>query len=177
VTSEPRTTASSYRSAGWAAIASGVIGLAAYGCLLSAVLTRDSWFLSRYVYLMFKANQVGFILQLLLLIPAAAGLQKLSQQQSPGISRAALNVGIGALALAVVSLLLGIVGILPEGYSFTTLGMVGVGLIVVNWRLSGVMPRWLRWLGMTVGSGVLIFGSYAPIYAMFVDSLFQNTGS
>jgi hypothetical protein len=31
VTSEPRTTASSYRSAGWAAIASGVIGLAAYG--------------------------------------------------------------------------------------------------------------------------------------------------
>jgi hypothetical protein len=171
VTSEPRTTASSYRSAGWAAIASGVIGLAAYGCLLSAVLTRDSWFLSRYVYLMFKANQVGFILQLLLLIPAAAGLQKLSQQQSPGISRAALNAGIGALALAVVSLLLGIVSILPEGYSFTTLGMVGVWLIIVNWRLSRVMPRWLRWLGMTVGLGVLIFGSYAPIYAMFVDSV------
>ena len=75
---------------------------------------------------MFKANQVGFILQLLLLIPAAAGLQKLSQQQSPDISRATLNVGIGALVLAVVSLLLGIVSILPEGYSFITLGMVGV---------------------------------------------------
>jgi hypothetical protein len=119
---------------------------------------------------MFKANQVGFILQLLLLIPAAAGLQKLSQQQSPGISRAALNAGIGALALAVVSLLLGIVSILPEGYSFTTLGMVGVWLIVVNWRLSGVMPRWFRWLG-TTALGVLIFGSYAPIYAMFVDSV------
>ena len=163
------TTTPSHRSAGWAAIASGVIGLAAYGCLLSAVLTRDSWFLSRYVYLMFKANQVGFILQLLLLIPAAAGLQKLSQQKSPGINRATLNVGIGALALAVVSLLLGIVSILPEGYFFTTLGMVGVWLIVVNWRLSRGNIRRIRWFGMTVGVGVLIFGSYAPIYAIFVD--------
>jgi hypothetical protein len=34
----------------------------------------------------------------------------------------------------------------------------GIWLIVVNWRLSGSLPGWLRWLGMIVGLGLVLVG-------------------
>src|SRR5680860_742140 len=106
----------SYRTAGRAAIGSGVIGIIAYGFLFTAVTSRTDWVISNYVYLMFKAHDIGVIIQFLLLIPAVFGLRELSQAKPQGMSRTTLNVGIGALLFTAVFLLLGIVKILSDGH-------------------------------------------------------------
>ena len=45
----------SSRNVGMAAITSGVIGIAAFGLILDAVLTRVSWIPSDRVYMLFDA--------------------------------------------------------------------------------------------------------------------------
>ena len=96
----------SYRSAGWAAIASGIIGIIAFGFLITAVLTRTSMEITAPVYFMFRAHDVAVILQLLLIIPVAFALHKFSMQLHSEMSRTTLAVGIGALLFTVLFLLL-----------------------------------------------------------------------
>jgi hypothetical protein len=69
----------SYRNVGMAAIASGVIGIAASGLLMYAVLTRVSWIPSARIYMLFNAHDIGVALQFLLLISVAFGLRTLSR--------------------------------------------------------------------------------------------------
>ncbi len=159
----------SYRTAGWAAIGSGAIGLMAYGFLFTAVTSRTDWVISNYVYVMFRAHDIGVIIQFLLLIPVVFGLFKLSQAKPQGMNRTTLNVGIGALLFTAVFLLLGIVKILVDGHYTVPQGVFGVWLMVVNWRLSGVLPNGLRWFGIVVGLGLLIVATFVPGYAIFVD--------
>jgi len=163
------TTKLSYRTAGWAAIGSGTIGLMAYGFLFTAVTSRTDWVISNYVYLMFMAHDIGVIIQFLLLIPVVFGLFKLSQAKPQGMNRTTLNVGIGALLFTAVFLLLGIVKILGDGHYTIPQGVFGVWLMVANWRLSGVLGKGLRWFGIVVGLGLLIVSLFIPGYAIFVD--------
>lgn len=69
------------------AITSGVTGLVAFVFLIIAVTTRGTWTLSSRVYLLFRAHDLAVVLQLLLLIPVAHRLQKLSGQNPPDIGR------------------------------------------------------------------------------------------
>src|SRR5262249_35739246 len=61
----------SSRIVGMAAIASGVIGIAAFGLLMDAVLTRVSWIPPARIYMLFGAHDIGVALQFLLLISVA----------------------------------------------------------------------------------------------------------
>ena len=162
-------TPTAFRSAGRSAIISGIIGLMAYGFLLTAVLTRTSWVPSDFVYIMFRAHDAAVIFQLLFMIPVLSGLQKLSQNYSAGLRQTTLRVGIGALLCTALFLLLGMIKIFSDGHYTVPLGVFGGWMMVVNWRLMGTVSRALCWFGMIVGLGLVIFGSFFPGYAIFVD--------
>src|SRR5258705_3000029 len=104
-----------YRKAGWAAITSGVIGIVAYGLLMTAVKTRTGWIDERAV-LFFKAHDIGTIFQFLLLAIVPLGLQKLSRKTPPGMSKATLATGVGAILFVALLLLLGIARIVSDGF-------------------------------------------------------------
>jgi hypothetical protein len=150
----------SYRNAGMAAIASGVIGIAAFGLLMDAVMTRVSWIPPARIYMLFSAHDIGVALQFLLLISVAFGLQTLSRQSPPGLSKATFATGVGAVIFVVLLVLLGVGNkIVSNGFYMFPQGIFGIWLIVVNWCLSGSLPEWLRWLGMTVGLGLALVGT------------------
>lgn len=161
------TTGSPYRSAGWAAVLSGVIGIMAFGFLITAVMTRTEMALSRPIYLMFRAHDIAVVLQFLLMIPVAFALHKLSQ----GMSRATLAVGIGTLSFTVLLLLLAFVGIIADALYMFPQGIFGVWLIFVCWSMHGTLSRGLRWLGMLVGFGLMLVGTFPVGYIIFVDTL------
>lgn len=93
---EAMTTGWTYRSAGRAAITSGVFGIMALGILIVAVAYMVKWNpdLSGFVNRLFKAHHVGVILQSLFMIPVAFGLHTLASRRFPGVSRATLAVGV-----------------------------------------------------------------------------------
>ena len=100
----------SYRKAGWTAIASGVIGIAAFGLLMTAVTTRASWIPSDKVWMLFNAHDLGVALQFLLLLFAIFGLRTLADQTPPGLGKAAFATGVWAVIFAVSSYFSGSVG-------------------------------------------------------------------
>jgi hypothetical protein len=93
-----------YRSAGRAAIASGVSALVTFGLLFLAVnimlARRPEQF--GLVDLMFKAHKIGIICQYLFMIPVAIGLHRIASQRFPGMSRAYVAVGVVSLSLIVI---------------------------------------------------------------------------
>jgi hypothetical protein len=150
----------SNRNVGMAAIASGVIGIAAFGLLMDAVYTRVSWIPPARIYMLFNAHDIGVALQFLLLISVAFGLRTLSRQSPPGLSKATFATGVGAVIFVVLLVLLGVGDkIVSNGFYMFPQGIFGIWLIVVNWRLSGSLPGWLRWLGMIVGLGLALVGT------------------
>jgi len=161
-------TVSPSRYAGTLAIASGVIGLVALVLLIVAVTTRSTWTLSSRVYLLFRAHDIAVVLQLLLLIPVALRLQRPSRQNSSGIGRNTVAWGIGTLCLTAILLLLGTCRVVNDMAYMLPQGLFGWCLILANSRLSGVLPRWLRYLGMVVGFGLVLVGIVFPGLALFV---------
>jgi hypothetical protein len=164
----------SYRKAGWAAIASGLIGIAAFGLLITATTTRTSWIPSDKILMLFNAHDLGVALQFLLLLFAIFGLRTLADQTPPGLGKAAFATGVWAVIFAVLFVLLGVGGkIVSNGVYMFPQGILGAWLIAVNWRLSGALPGWQRWFGMIVGLGLVLTGiCFVGIaYVYFPESL------
>ena len=161
-------TPSPYRSAGWAAIASGTVGLIAFALLITAVTSRSSWILDSRVYLLFRAHDIGVVLQFLLMIPVALGLRRLSLTSRRPITAATLATGIGAILFVVLLLLLGMGKIVSDMFYMLPLGVFGVWLIVILWRLAETLPRWLRYFGIVVGLGLALVGTVFPGLVLFV---------
>lgn len=154
------------RIADWSAIASGVIGILAFGSMAAAVFVR----LSNYPpELLFRINDVGVILQSLLMIPVALALWRLSRRRPPAMSRATLAFGIVALWLTVIWLALIFVDLAWDAVYNIPQGLIGVWLMLVNRRLSGVLGRGVRWLGTIAGFGMVLVGQFPITYAIFVE--------
>lgn len=164
-------TGSTYRFAGWAAIASGVFGIIAFGSLIAYLTTTPTEILESKVVLklgfmppmsrlLLTSSDVGFMLQALIMIPVALALHDFGRQRSPGASRAAVTMGI--IALCSVALLRLLYHVNPEvsGILFMgPTGFVGVWLIVVNCLVAGVLSRGLRITGTVAGVGWVIQGA------------------
>lgn len=163
----------SYRKAGWSAIASGIIGIAAFALLITAVTTRVEWIPSDRVWMLFNAHDIGVALQFLLLVPAIFGLQTLSQEFPPALGKAVLRTGVWILIFVVVFILLGIgQKIVSNMHYMFPQGLFGLWLVVVNWRLSGSLPAWLRWFGIILGLGLVLTGvSFVGICFVYPDML------
>ena len=157
-----------YRNAAWAAIVSGVLGLAAFALLITAVTSRTTWIRSDRVYLLFRAHDIGVVLQFLLLIPLALGLRRLSQTSRSPISSVSLATGIGAILFTVLLLLLGTAKVVSDMFYMLPQGIFGVWLIVILWRLAGSLPSWLRYFGIFVGLGLALVGTVFPGLVFFV---------
>lgn len=180
--------APSMRKTGWLAVSSAVVGLVAIVFLIAAVTARSTWSISSHVYLLFRAHDIGVVLQFILLIPLALGLQKLSRRNHPGISNGSIAWGVGAICLVALLLLLGVGKVVNDMFYMLPQGVFGAWLIFVSVRLSSLLPRWLRVFGMIVGFGLLLVGTVFPGLAAFVypnmlkipavpvdDEAFQNT--
>ena len=94
---------SQYRYAGWAAIASGIIGYIAFGFLVAFLIPHLTEHLRGGILI--RSHDMGVILQFLLLIPVVFGLHKLLCHRSPRMSQAMLITGIGALSFTILFLL------------------------------------------------------------------------
>ena len=164
-------TGSTYRSAGWAAITSGAFGIMAFGFLFVGVNTMLKMRPESYglVDLMFKTHHVGVILQYLFMIPVVFELHTLARQGFPGVSRATLAVGVVALWFTVLGALLFIVNVVADDLYLVPQGVLGVWLMIVNRRLSSVLPRGITRFGAVVGFGLLLVGIFPLAYAIFVD--------
>ena len=169
MTTQTSTTVSPYRSAGRAAIASGIIGILAYGFLVGYLVVRTQDMETGMVIV--RIHDVGVIFQFLLMISVAVALYKLSQQQYPGMTRLTLYFGIGAISFTALFLLLGFPKILADVLYMFPQGVFGLWLMVVCWRMSGILSGGLRWFGMVVGLGLVLVGTFPLGYAIFVDKI------
>lgn len=159
----------SYRTAGWAAISSGIIGILAYGFLIGYLAVRNQDMQTGILIVRF--HDAGVILQFFLLIPVASALFKLSQQLHNGITRTTLNIGIGALSFTALFLLLDFPKIIADVLYMFPQGVFGVWLIIVCWRMKGIFSQGLRWFGIVVGLGLALVGIFPLGFAIFVDKI------
>ena len=159
----------SYRSAGRSAIASGVIGILAYGFLIGYLATRNEDAQNGVVPI--RVHDFCVILQFLFLIPVVFAFYKLIQEHSPNTLRAMLNVGVGTLCFTSLFLLLIFPRVLADVLYMFPQGIFGIWIMIACWRLKGLISKWLRWFGIIVGFGLTLVGTFPLGYAIFVDSI------
>ena len=171
--SEATTVGSPYRSAGRAAITSGVFGILGLGVLIVAVayMIKSNPEFSGFVDLMFRTHHVGVILQSVFMIPVVFGLDTLARQRFPSVSRATLAVGVGSQSSIVLLAVLFLFNVVADDLYTVPQGVFGVWLMVINRRSASVLPRGLTWFGTVVGFGLLLVGTFPLAYAVFVDPI------
>lgn len=161
----------SYRSSAWSVITSGILGVIAHAFLMYAVLGRSSGALiqSEYV-MMFKWHDGVAMFQFLFLIPLVFAFHGLSLQRD-AMSRTTRMIGIISMSFVAFTLLMVFPGVLSNGIYAFPQAIVGGWLIVVSWQLAGLFPRALRWSGIVIGLGLIIFGMFLVGYTLFVDPI------
>jgi hypothetical protein len=158
-------TESTYRSTGWSAIASGVVGIVSFVCLIAYLTTQVDQFIQSGVMppagrILLTTNYVGVLVQALLMVPVAFAVSTLMRDKTPTASRIFLVVGIVALlGVALARLLLLFSPAVSDILFMGPMGFVGVWLIAVNWLSAGVISRVLRITGMIAGLGLTILGA------------------
>lgn len=157
------------RLAAWAATASGIIGVMALGLLIAAVQAHVAEVESElaagrmqkgvWEVRLFRSQDVGLILQALLMIPVVSALPALGAQRFTGLNQATSGLGVVAHVALALALVLNFV--FPDGSDMlymVPLGVVGLWLIIVNWLLSGTFSPGLRRTGMVAGIGLVVIG-------------------
>ncbi len=157
-----------HRTWGWAAIGSGIMGILAIVSLIAYLIARESN--PDTGILMNRLHDMGVILQFLLLIPIAIGLQRLLQTQNHTGSMGSPLFVVLILCLVIVSLLLIFPKIVSDILYMVPQGIFGGWLIFINLRLKGIISKGIRWFGILVGSGLLLVGLFPLGFALFVDS-------
>lgn len=160
----------SYRLAGWAAIASGAIGLLAHGFLWAFLVSRLSGGDERTCMPLLRTHDAGVIFQALFLIPVVIALGGVGGQHSRGGGRATVAMGVMAASLIVLSLLLVFVNVATDGTFMVSQGVLGIWLIVASRLASNGLPRYLKWLGTVAGVGLVLVAAFGIGYFIFVDS-------
>jgi hypothetical protein len=163
------TTGPSYRSAGCAAITSGAIGLIAYGFLWAFLIARLSGANEQTFVPLVRTHDVAVILQSIFLIPLVLTLGAIVGERSPDARRPIVVLGVAALSLMILSLVLITANLISDGFFMLFQGLLGMWLIVVNRRVSGVFPRGLTRFGIVVGVGLAIVAVFPIGFAVFVD--------
>lgn len=159
----------SYRSTGIYAITSGIIGVFAFGFLITYLIIRDQKFEESIYFL--RLHDFGAVLQFLFLIPVVKGLYRLLQKQSFKITRISFIIGVGSLLLTALFLLLTTPKIMADVLYLFPQGIFGACLVFFNWHLKGVLSKGIRWFGIIVGAGLILAGIFPVGYAIFVDTI------
>lgn len=160
-----------YRFAGRAAIASGVIGIMAFGFLITGIAGRAAGGVERAWEDLVRIHDIGVILQSIFMIPVVLALHSLGRQRSPGVSRATVALSVAALSLVVLFLLLIFANVVWDVLYMIPQGLLGVWLIVVNRLLSSTFPRSLTRLGTVAGVGLVLVAAFPIGFGIFVDPI------
>jgi hypothetical protein len=160
---------SSFRASGWAAIASGTIGILAIASLIGYLILRTSN--TSDSILMNTFHDVGVSIQFLLLIPVVLAFHKMSQQRLSGITQTSLTTSIVTICLVVLCLLLILPKIVSEILYMLPQGIFGVWLIFICFRMKGILSKGLRRFGMIVGLGLTLVGFFFVGYIILVSTI------
>lgn len=159
------TAESKYRLAGWAGLASGVLGILSTACLIAYLTTQAQRFMATGVMpplgaVLINGNNLGSMAQALCMIPVALALHDIARRRASGTSRAAMLVGVTALlGVALLRFLHAINPAFSDILFMGPTGFVGLWLLVVNVLLAGVLSGTLRVIGTIAGIGLLIVGA------------------
>ncbi len=156
------------RAAGRAAIASGSMGIFAFGSLIAAfvyILSLHTEFekfedVPLIGRLLFSGHNAGILLQALFMIPVVIAVHDLGRRRSPSLSRAAFVVGLVAYPAVVLleAPLLVDPQLISDIFFIGPMGFVGVWLVIVNRLLGSRLSRGLSTIGMIAGIGFVIAG-------------------
>jgi hypothetical protein len=105
------------------------------------------------------------------MIPAARALDRLSRRRPPAMGRATLGFGIAAIALTVLWLGLIFIQLAWDAVYMIPQGLIGLWVMLVSWRLSGVLGRGVRVLGVIAGFGMVLAGQFPITYIIFVEPM------
>ena len=159
--------------AGRAAIASGALGVLAFGLLITFLVKRLSGGTEQATVPVIRAHDVAALLQFLLLVPLVAALAAIAQAGTPAPSRSPMPllrpVGIASLLLVAVCLALIFTKYVPDDLYMIPLGVFGLWLIGANRRMTSLLPRRLTRLGTVAGVGLALIGSFPIAFTLFVD--------
>ena len=157
-----------YTWAGWASVASSVLGLVACGFLVTALRLRTTAD-PHTTELLFGAHDIGAIFQYLCLIPVAVTLRQLSHSGTEGLGRPFLTVGVTALVSTAFLLLVEFIHFDWLPWYMVPQGIFGGWLMVVSWRMAKTLPWSLTGLGLIVGLGLVLVATFPLGYTLWVD--------
>jgi len=160
---------SPFRSPGWAAIASGTIGIFAIASLIGYLVLRSSN--TGAGILMNRLHDVGVSLQFLLLIPVVIAFHKMSQQRGLSITQTSFTTGIVTICFIVLFLLLILPGIVSDILYMLPEGVFGAWLIFICYRMKGILSKGLKRFGMIIGFGFILVGLFFVGYIILVSTI------
>ena len=154
------------RATGWAAIASGIVGIISFGFLLAFIayaVTQKMGDIKEFAEiplvgrLLLKGSYVGSMLQALCMIPVLIAVHALGRLRSQKMSGTATAVGmIGLIAVALLRAIILVNPKVSDILFIGPMGFVGAWLVMCNSLLRGVLSRGIRVTGMIVGVGFVI---------------------
>ena len=159
----------SHRTAGWAAVAAGICGLAAFAFIIAALFIRTD--AKRLGALMFRGHDAMANLQTLCMLAVVAALYSLGSRWERPMPKFALGVAIGTLAILALALLLTLAHVLNDMLYMVPQGIFGVWMIWVSCHLSSLLPRHVKWLGIVAGVGLILVGVFPIAFGLFVDPI------
>jgi hypothetical protein len=160
---------SSYGVAGRAAIASGAIGIIAFGLLIAFLVKRILGGTEQICIPIIRAHDVAAILQFVLMVPVVFALNDIATRAANGRGRTPFLIGVVSIALIVLCLALIFIKVVPDDMYMIPLGLFGVWLIGENRNLSSFLPRSLTRLGTVAGVGLVFIGIFPIAFTLFVD--------
>jgi len=141
----------------------GVAGLVAFACLLTYLTTQVGTFIETGVMptegvLLLAAFDLSGALQALLMMPVALALRGLGAQRHHTAGNVVLAIGcIGFLGVAVLR---GLTHVAPSIFSdilfMAPTGLVAIWLLATCVLPNGLLPLWLRLIGVVAALGLLI---------------------
>lgn len=157
------------RIAGWFAVASGVLGVVAFGLLAAALIVpQPNPNTTRRFESLFLWQDSAVMLQTVLMAALTLSLYLVVRLYSSSWSRLWLCLGLLAQILLVLSLALLFAGVSSDMLYMAPQGLLGAWLILTNAMLAGVLSRSARLLGNVAGVGLMVIALGFLIFAIFV---------
>ena len=151
---------------GWAAIIAGIAGLVAFACLTTYLMTladtsNTSDTMPFEGMLLLAAADLSSALQALLMIPVALTLRGMGAQRYHAAATVALAMGcVGLLGIGVFRVLTVVDPAVFSGILFMgPTALVGAWLLAICAWPNGILPLWLRLIGIVAALGLLIVGA------------------
>ena len=157
------------RTSGWAAVAAGICGLAAFAFIVAALFIRSD--AKRLGALMFRGHDAMAALQTFCMLAVVAALHSLANRWERPMPKLAYRIANAALVVLVFALLLTLAHVLNDMLYMVPQGIFGVWIVWLSSYLSGLLPRHVKWLGIVAGIGLILIGIFPIAFGIFVDAV------